>query len=74
MVGDTGRMADSSSDYGALGLGLVAMTAMLALTILAQRVVSRTFDAGDPRRAVASRVVVWIATALLVVILLYLRR
>jgi hypothetical protein len=49
------------------------MVLMLGLTVIAQRIVVRTFAPSDPRRAIASRVVVWVATAVLVVLLVWLR-
>ena len=57
-----------------LVLAVVAMAVMLGFTVLALRAVARFFEASDPRRAVVSRVVVWIGTALLIVILLLIRR
>jgi hypothetical protein len=66
-------MADTGPDMSRLGLGLVAMAVMLALTILGMRAVGRFLDPSDPRRAIAVRVVLWIGTAVLIVILLQLR-
>ena len=65
-------MADTDPDMRRLGLGLVAMAVMLALTILGMRAVGRFFEPSDPRRAIAVRVVLWIGTAVLIVILLQL--
>ena len=57
-----------------LALGVVAMAVMLVLTILGMHAVGRFLAPGDPRRAIAVRVVFWIGTALLIVILLLIRR
>jgi hypothetical protein len=66
-------MDPASADLSPLTLGIIAMVLMLGLTVIAQRIVVRTFAPTDPRRAIASRVVVWVATAVLVVILIWLR-
>ena len=55
-------------------LGIVAMAVMLGLTVLALRAASRFFAPNDPKRAVVNRVIVWVGTALLVMILLALRQ
>jgi Na+-driven multidrug efflux pump len=59
---------------GGLGLAFVAMALMLALTIATMRVVSHLFEPNDPKRAMAIRAVLWIGTAILIVILLELRQ
>ena len=57
-----------------LGLGLLAMSVILGLTVLGMRAVGRLLEPSDPRRAIAIRAVLWIGTAVLVVILLQLRQ
>jgi uncharacterized membrane protein YcfT len=57
-----------------LVLSVVAMAVMLAVTILAMRAVSRFLEPNDPRRAMAIRAVLWIATGILMAILLQLRQ
>ena len=67
-------MADTGPDMSRLGLGLLAMTVILGLTILGMRAVARSLDPSHPRRALAIKAVLWIGTAVLVAILLRLRR
>jgi hypothetical protein len=49
------------------------MIVMLGLTVLGMRAVSRFLEPNDPKRAMAIRAVLWIATGILVAILLQLR-
>jgi hypothetical protein len=73
--GDTSEhMAGTAPDMSRLGLGLIAMAVMLALTILAMGAVGRFLGPSHPRRAIAVRVVLWIGTAVLILILLQLRQ
>ena len=64
----------ANPDMSRLGLGVVAMSVILALTILGMRAVGRFLDRADPRRAIATQAVLWIGTAVLVAILLLLRQ
>jgi hypothetical protein len=57
-----------------LALAVVSMAVMLALTILGMRAVTRFLEPNDPRRAMAIRAVLWIATGILMAILLQLRQ
>jgi hypothetical protein len=67
-------MADTGPDMSRLALGLFAMTVMLALTVLALRFANRFLEPNDPRRAIVSKVILYGATALLIVILLLIRQ
>jgi hypothetical protein len=66
-------MADTGPDMSRFGLGLLAMSVILALTILGMHAVGRSLGPRHPRRALAIRAVLWIGTAALVAILLRLR-
>jgi hypothetical protein len=57
-----------------LVLGLIAMTVMLALTALATHAANRFLGPNHPRKAIVSRLILWGATALLIGILLLIRR
>ena len=67
-------MTDLDPKTWDLIIGVVAMGVMLAFTILAIRAANNHFGPNDPRRAVVSRVIVWVGTAILVLILLAIRR
>jgi uncharacterized membrane protein YcfT len=65
---------DLNPQTSRLVLSVIGMAVMLAVTILAMRVVSRFLEPNDPRRAMAIRAVLWIATGILMAILLQLRQ
>jgi len=67
-------MSDADGSMARLALAFLAMTVVLAVTILAMRAADRTLGPKDPRRAVVTRVILWIGTAVLIVILLQLRK
>jgi hypothetical protein len=67
-------MADTGPDMSRLGLGLLAMSVILALTVFGMHVVGRFLEPDDPRRAITIRAILWIGAAVLVVILLQLRQ
>jgi hypothetical protein len=52
---------------------VLAMSVMLALTVLAMRAADRFLGPMDPRRPVVNRVILWIGTALLIGVLLLIR-
>ena len=68
------EMASADGSMSRLALAFVAMAVILALTVLTMRAVSRFLGPNDPRTAIANRVVLWIGTAILIVILLVLRQ
>jgi hypothetical protein len=57
-----------------LAAGVLAMAVMLAVTVLAMLAADRFLGPKDPRRPIVSRVILWIGTALLIAILLLIRR
>jgi hypothetical protein len=66
-------MPDAGPDMSRLGLSALAMIVVLGLTILGMRLVGRLLEPSDARRALAVQAVLWIGTAVLVVILLLIR-
>jgi hypothetical protein len=67
-------MGEADDSMARLALAFLAMTVMLALTVLGMRAADRFLGPKDPRRAIVTRAILWIGTAVLIVILLQLRK